>query len=66
MAKQNTEKAREIHELYEQCKRVFEPSLTLSDEYSNLEDENEKEFFIKMSDLFIQQAQREAIKKGVF
>lgn len=52
--------------MYEQCKKVFEPSLDLSDEYSKLEDNDEKEFFVKMQDFFIQQKQREAIEKGIF
>lgn len=66
MAKQITEKTKQIHEIYEQCKKVFEPSLDLADEYSNLEDEDEKIFFVKVSDFFIQQKQQEAIEKGIF
>lgn len=58
--------AQEIHKVYEQCKKVFEPSLDLSDEYSKLEDNDEKEFFVKMQDFFIQQKQRESIEKGSF
>ena len=66
MEKQRTNKTKEIHELYKQCKKVFEPSLRLSEEYSNIKDDDEKEFYIKMQDLFTQQKQREIIKKGVF
>lgn len=66
MAKQVTEKTKEIHRMYEECRKVFEPSLDLFDEISNIEDETEREFFIALCNLFLQQGQKEALAKEGF
>ena len=60
------EKTRQIHKVYQECRKVFEPSALLSDELSNIDDEAEKEFYVLLHDFFLQQKQREAIKRGVF
>ncbi len=58
-----TEKSKEIHEVYERCKEVFKPTLELRHEYLNLEDEEEKEFFLLVADFFLQKGQLEIISK---
>ncbi len=66
MSKNITEKTREIHKTYEECQKVFEPSVTLLDEMSNIEDETEKEFYVTLRNFFMQQKQKEIIAKGIF
>lgn len=55
-------KTEQIHKLYEECKKVFEPSVEWSNEIRNIEDEDEKDFYVKVSNFFLQQRQREVIK----
>ncbi len=61
-----TKKAKEIHKAYLLCQEIFSPSEELEEQFSFIEDEDEKLFYRKMSDFFLQQKQKEAIKKGVF
>ena len=61
-----TEKTKEIHEAYENCKKVFEPSFALSEEVNNISDIEEKNFYILLHDFFLQQKQKESINKGVY
>ncbi len=58
-----TEKSKEIHEVYERCKEVFKPTLELRHEYLNLEEEEEKEFFLLVADFFLQKGQLKIIKE---
>jgi len=58
-----TEKSKEIHEVYERCKEVFKPTLELRHEYFNLEEEEEKEFFLLVADFFLQKGQLKIIKE---
>lgn len=64
MEKQVTEKTKEVHKLYAECKKVFEPSTTLFGEIVNIEDEAEKEFFYILCNFFLQQGRKETIAKG--
>ena len=66
MAKKITKKTKEVHKLYAECKKVFEPSTTLFGEIANIEDDAEKEFFVTLCNFFLQQAQKETIAEGVF
>lgn len=66
MPKQVTEKTKEIHRMYEECKKVFEPSISLLDELPNIEEGDEREFYVTLLNFFTQQKQRETIKKGIF
>lgn len=66
MAKKITKKTKQIHKMYEECQKVFEPSAQLLDEFSNIEDETEKLFYIALCDFFMQQKQKEVIEKGIF
>lgn len=66
MEKNITETTIKIHELYEECKVVFEPSTDLLKEVSNFEDKDERNFYALLCDFFLQQKQREAIEKGIF
>lgn len=61
-----TQKLKEIHKAYLLCREVFSPSEELEEQFSLITDEDEKLFYRKMSDFFLQQKQKEAIKKGVF
>ncbi|MDE6014228.1 MAG: hypothetical protein K2H41_00815 [Acetatifactor sp.] len=66
MSKQVTKKAKEIHRIYEECKKVFEPSISAFDEIPNIEEGVEREFYVAVLNFFTQQKQRETIKKGIF
>lgn len=66
MSKQVTKRAKEIHRMYEKCKKVFEPSISAFDEISNIEEGDEREFYVALLNFFTQQKQRETIKKGIF
>lgn len=61
-----TEKTKQIHKVYEECQKVFEPSVQLLDEFSNIEDEMERMFYLTLCDFFMQQKQKEVIAKGIF
>lgn len=58
----NAEKYKELHKIYELCKEniTLLNSDIIVDEYST--DEDEKEFFDKVSLLFIQQSHRKRVK----
>lgn len=61
-----TEKTKQIHKIYEECKKVFEPSAELLDEILNIKDEQEKMFYVALRDFFMQQKQKEIVDKGIF
>ena len=66
MEKRITKKTEQIHKIYEECQKVFEPSMELLDEISNIEDGEEKEFYMTLKTFFMQQKQKELIEKGIF
>lgn len=61
-----TDKTVEIHEVYEQCKKVFNPSLDLLDELGNIEDKDEKMFYHLMTNFFMQKKQKQMIEDKVY
>lgn len=61
-----SKKSSEIHEVYEQCKEIFAPSTDLFDEVSNISDKDEKMFYEILTNFFLQQKQKEIVKRGVF
>lgn len=61
-----TEKREHIRSVYRDCQELIECYLGSDEEFSSIEDENEKEFYITIRDLMMQQKQRELIKQGVF
>lgn len=66
MAKKITKKAEDVHKIYVECKKVFEPSTDLFDEIEKIEDDEEKEFYLALCDFFLQQAQKETIAEEVY
>lgn len=66
MANKTTKKTKQIHKMYEECQKVFEPSAELLDEISNIENEDEKMFYVALRDFFMQQKQKKVIEKGIF
>lgn len=63
MSKSNYE---EVRKLYEMCKEKIYYIDDVSEFIKKAENEEEKEFYTLVSDLFLQTEQKEAIKKGVF
>lgn len=59
-------KTDEIHEVYLQCKEIFEPSLELQDEFFNIQDNEERMFYEVLANFFMQRRQKELVEKGVF
>lgn len=57
-----TNKTEQIYKIYEECKKIFELSVEWSNEICNMEDEAEKDFYVKVSNSFLQQKQKEVIK----
>lgn len=60
------EKLKEVHEAYENCKKVFALSSEILEASAKIEDENEYEFYRMVSAFFMQQKQAELIEKGVY
>lgn len=61
-----TEKLKEVHEAYENCKKVFEPSEEIIEVSLNIENEDEFEFYRTVHNFFMKQKQMELVKKGVY
>ena len=59
-------KTEKIHEVYVQCKEVFEPSLELQDEFFNIQDEEERMFYELLANFFMQQRQKQLVRDGVY
>lgn len=59
-------KTEEIHEVYLQCKKIFEPSLELQDEIFNIQGNEEKMFYELLTNFFMQRRQKELVEKGIF
>lgn len=57
---------KDIHGAYLNCKEVFEPSLELADLVTEIEDEEERDFYEILFDFFLQQKQKEVIEKEVY
>ena len=57
---------KKAHKLYEECQRFLSSSEEVEEELFRIEDETEKEFWVKISDFFLQQEQKEIIKRGIF
>lgn len=66
MKRRVTRKTKQIHKIYKECQKAFEPSHGFLEELKNIDDEEEELFYRMMCDFFLQQKQRELIKKGVF
>lgn len=54
----------EIHRLYKECEKVFEPSLSIERAIGDIEDEDEKEFFVMVSEFFLQKKQKALLENG--
>ncbi|MCD7883158.1 MAG: hypothetical protein LUI87_05570 [Lachnospiraceae bacterium] len=52
-----------IHDAYLQCKTIFNPEEALLNDTVKIEDEEENLFYCIVSDFFIQQKQKEMIKR---
>ena len=52
-----SEETERIHELYLECKEVFEPSARLADEVFCIEDEEERQFYNLLHTFFLQKKQ---------
>lgn len=63
---ENTPCSNEIHKIYEECRKKFEPSTDLFGKIEHIEDEEEKEFFVMLCDFFLQQGQKKSIARGDF
>lgn len=61
----NKNTAKQIHKLYEDCRKMVE-NTELNDGISSAKNEEEKEFYILLCDFFLQQDQKKVIKNGVF
>jgi len=59
-------KTKQLHEVYEESKKMVDSALGTENEFSSIEDEKEKEFYLALRDFFMKQKQRELIKKGVY
>lgn len=57
---------RDIHRTYLNCKEVFKPSLELSHLVTEIEDEEERDFYEILFNFFLQQKQKEVIEKGLY
>ncbi|MCM1553582.1 MAG: hypothetical protein NC092_12950 [Butyrivibrio sp.] len=66
MSKQVTKRSKEFHRMYEECQKVFEPSISAFDELPNIEEGDEREFCVTLLNFFTQQKHMEAVKKGIF
>ena len=66
MEKEVSKKLKEVHKTYEQCKKVFEPSLLIVDVGTEIKDKEEYEFYMLVYEHFMHKRQRELIKKGVY
>lgn len=60
-----TKKTKEIRKVYNQCQKIFTSDLEFMDEYSKLENEEEKRFYAELYNFFLQHRQKEIIKKGL-
>lgn len=60
---QDMDAAKKIHEAYLQCKETFDPSRILVNASVNIDNEEESLFFRTVSNFFIQQKQKEVIKR---
>jgi len=61
-----TEKTRQIHEAYLNCKEIFEPDLELLDEVFRIEDEEERMFYNTLCQFFPEKGKRLWLKTGFF
>lgn len=61
--KNNT--TQQLHQLYGESKKMIDASIGTANEFSSIEDEAEREFYIALRNFFMQQKQRELIKKGI-
>lgn len=59
-------RVKQIHKMYEESKKLVEASMGKIDELSEIEDMSEREFYVVMRDFFMQQKQKELIKKGIY
>ena len=60
------DRIKQIHKMYEEGKKLVEASMGNINELSEIENMSEREFYIAMRDFFMQQKQKELIKKGIF
>ncbi len=59
-------KNKQLHKMYEESKKMIDSSMGTFNEFSDIKDEQEKEFYITLRDFFMKQKQKELIKKGVY
>lgn len=59
-------RSKQIHKIYEESQKLVEESMGKMNELSEIEDTSEKEFYVAMRNFFMQQKQKELIKKGLF
>lgn len=58
--------AGQLHKIFEESQKIVEASIGTMNEFSEIADATEKEFYVVMRDFFMQQKQKEAIQKGVY
>ena len=66
MTVENKEKLKEVHDAYEQCKKVFTPGFEIINVAADIEDAEEYEFYRMVHEYFLQKKQKELIEKGVY
>lgn len=66
MEEEVSKRLKEVHEAYEQCKKVFEPGFVIVNVGSEIKDKEEFEFYRVVHEHFMQKRQTELIEKGVY
>ena len=56
-----SEKTGRIHELYLECREVFEPSCQLAEEVFRIEDEEERQFYNLLHGFFLRKKQEKLV-----
>lgn len=62
----DTGKLKEVHEAYEHCRKVFEPSEEIMRVSLEIEDKDEFEFYRMVHNYFMKKKQMELVEKGVY
>lgn len=57
---------KKLHTIYEESQKIVAESMGTVDEFSNIEDKAELEFYLTVKDFVMQQRQKEVIRKGIF
>ncbi|MBQ2802649.1 MAG: hypothetical protein IJF07_01975 [Lachnospiraceae bacterium] len=60
------DKNEQLHKLYEESEKMIMASIGTENEFSSIKDETKRAFYLTLRDFFMQQKQRELIKKGCY